>query len=124
MTHDDIMFSLYAVKSRDGKFFRNKGYGGYGDSWVDKITKARIYSNPGPAKSQITFWSKPEFSKKYGIPDLVQINVGSVEIVNQNQRVKKSIETKERRAKVKKVEMLKKKVNEQSKLLQEALKAL
>ena len=82
---EEVNLNFYAVRSQDGKWFRSKGLYGNGDSWVDDLTKAKIYSKPGPAKSQITFWAKnyPE----YGIPDLVRITTGVCEFLDQTDRV-------------------------------------
>jgi len=86
---EEVSLNFYAVRSKDGKWFRSKGYGGGGDSWVDDLTKAKIYSKPGPAKSQITFWGKyyPEFC----VPDLVRITTGVCEYLDQTDRVKDRI---------------------------------
>ena len=43
---------LYAVRSKDGKYFRAKGYGGYGESWVDDIKNARLYKKLSQAYKQ------------------------------------------------------------------------
>ena len=82
---EEVNLNFYAVRSKDGKQFRSKGYGGSGESWVDDVTKAKIYSKVGPAKTQITFWAKkyPE----YGIPDLVRITTGVCEYLDQTERV-------------------------------------
>ena len=87
---ETVNLNFYAVRSQDGKWFRSKGYGGGGNSWVDDLTKAKIYANPGPAKTQITFWAKnyPE----YGIPDLVRITTGVCEYLDQTERVKDRIQ--------------------------------
>lgn len=86
---EDVNLNFYAVRSQDGKWFRSKGQHGYGNSWVDDISEAKCYSSPGPAKSQITFWSKkyPEF----GIPDLVRITTGVCEYLEQTEQVKERI---------------------------------
>jgi hypothetical protein len=80
---------LYAVINSDGKFFRSKGYGGYGQSWVDDISKAKIYPTSRPAKAQITFWGKnyPE----YGIPKLIEMTATVTDIIDQTDRVDKFI---------------------------------
>lgn len=80
---------LFIVKSKDGKYFRSKGYNGYGDSWVDSISKAKIYSKIGSARSQVTFWAShyPE----YGIPDIVLLTISESKILNEEERVKKAI---------------------------------
>lgn len=87
---EEIGLNFYAVRSQDGKWFRSKGYGGFGNSWVDDITKAKIYSKPGPAKTQITYWAKnyPE----YGVPDLVRITTGVCEYLDQTERVKDRVQ--------------------------------
>ena len=89
----DIVF--YAVKSQDGRWFRSKGYMGSGNSWVTDIMKAKFYTNPGPAKSQVTFWSKnyPEM----GIPFLVRISLGKIEYIEQQDRVVKALEKQVKR---------------------------
>lgn len=88
----DLKF--YAVKNKEGKFLRSKGYGGYGPSWVDDITKAKIYPKPGPARGQITWWASayPE----YGIPALIELYIGAVIEINEEERVNKAIKTKKR----------------------------
>lgn len=86
---EEITLNFYAVRNRDGKWFRSKGLYGSGNSWVENLIQAKIYSTPGPAKSQITFWAKnyPEF----GVPDLVRITTGVCEYLDQTERVKESI---------------------------------
>jgi hypothetical protein len=85
---------LYAVRNKDGEFFRAKGFGGHGETWVDSLKKARIYSKPGPARAQVTFFANrwPE----YGVPELVELRVTEVVTLNEDVRVKKSMNRKER----------------------------
>lgn len=61
MNSEEIFF--YVVCNRSGAYFHRKGYGGVGDSWVNSLDKARIYTKPGQARAQATFWAKhyPEF---------------------------------------------------------------
>lgn len=98
---ETVNLDFYAVRSQDGKWLRSKGMNGYGESWVDDLTKAKIYSKPGPAKAQITFWAKhyPDF----GIPDLVRITTGVCEYLDQTERVTDAvlkIKTRELEAKI------------------------
>jgi len=86
---EKIDLNFYAVRNKRDKWLRRKGYSGYGESWVDDITQARIYSKPGPAKAQVTFWGK--HYPKYGIPDLVRITTGICEYIDQTDRVTKVI---------------------------------
>jgi hypothetical protein len=83
---EEIPLNFYAVRSKDGKWLRAKGYGGGGESWVEDIAKAKIYSNTRAPKSQITFWANKYPS--FGVPDLVRITVGKCEYLDQSTRVK------------------------------------
>jgi hypothetical protein len=82
---ENIPLNFYAVRSKDGKWLRSKGYNGYGDSWVDDIMKAKIWMRPGAAKAQVTFWANSY--PQYGIPDLVQITSGVCNYLDQTERV-------------------------------------
>lgn len=82
------LLSLYAVRNRDGKWFRSKGYGGYGTSWVDDLKKARVYGKTGPARAQITYWANA--CPKFGIPDLVELRVTEMAVFSEEDRVQKA----------------------------------
>ena len=88
------LMTVYAVRNKDGEYFRAKGYGGSGDTWVDSLKKARIYPKPGPARAQVTFFANnwPEF----GVPELVELRVTEVVVLNEDKRVKKSQYRKEK----------------------------
>ncbi|MFW6122533.1 MAG: hypothetical protein ACOC80_16760 [Petrotogales bacterium] len=78
---------LYAVRNKEGNWFRAKGYGGYGKTWTCDIKRARLYAKIAPARSQVTFFANkwPE----YGIPDIVEFSIGEVKILDETERVKK-----------------------------------
>jgi len=76
---------LYAVMNHEGLYLRSKGYGGYGNPWVDTIEKARIYPKEKTAKAQITFWAK-NYSE-YPIPSLVVLKAEIETVINQETRV-------------------------------------
>ena len=80
----------YAVRSADGKYLRSRGYGGGGECWVEKLTSAKLWFKPGPAKAQITFWGKnyPQF----GVPEVVTFNLVEVSSEKQEERVSKAIQ--------------------------------
>jgi len=84
------MIELYVIRSQEGKYFRSRGYRGYGNSWVDYIQEAKIYAKIGPARAQVTFWAKnyPD----YGIPDIVRLDVTGLTIMEETQRVEKVLE--------------------------------
>jgi hypothetical protein len=84
--------TMYAVRNKDGQYFHAKGYCGHGDTWVDSLKKARIYPKPGPARAQVTF-----FANKYpnfGVPELVELRITEVVVLDEEIRVKKSRDRK------------------------------
>lgn len=97
----DMELKLYVVRSKDGKYFKSKGYGGYGDSWKDDINQAKIYTKPGPARAQVTFWAT--HYPKFGTPDLVELVVteDNMRIVDEGNRMDKVKARKEREQKEK-----------------------
>lgn len=80
---------LYVVMSKDGKFFRSVGYGGGGNSWVDDINSAKFYTKIGQARSRVTFWAKNY--PKYGIPYIVELRAESAVILDESERVNKTL---------------------------------
>ena len=58
---------MYAVRNRDGQYFRAKGYGGSGESWIEGLARARIYPRPGPARQVVTF--SPPDSRAMAFPN-------------------------------------------------------
>lgn len=81
---------LYAVRSRDGKWFRNVGFGhAYrgGKGWVEELQNAKLYAKIGQARSRITFFARryPD----YGVPDLVELTMGSMRVIDETARVEK-----------------------------------
>lgn len=89
---EEPLLRMYAVRNKEGKYFRSKGYGGGGATWVESLSKARIYSRPGPARSQVTFFAThyPQF----GIPEIVELHVTTVLALDETARVRKSIDRK------------------------------
>lgn len=85
--------TLYAVRNREGKWFRSKGYGGYGPSWVDDVNKAKLYSKLGQARARVTFWynTYPE----YGIPDIVVFKAEIAKVINEKNRQEEKLEKKQ-----------------------------
>lgn len=80
--------SIYAIRNKEGKWFRRKGYGGYGDSWVTDFTGARIFLKSGSARSVVTFWANQY--PHYGVPDIVQMRCTSAVILDETARVEKA----------------------------------
>ncbi len=111
---------LYAVRNKDGEWFRAKGYGGGGASWVDDIKKAKIYSKIGQARSRVTFFATnyPEF----GVPEIVKLKVSESEAVDETLRVEKSISSKKKKEAVSKVIQNKRLLESAKKRLDDAKK--
>ena len=84
---------FYVVRSKDGKYLRSKGYGGYGQSWVEELKKAKVYTKKGPACAQVTWWytNYPD----YGCPELIPITGTLGEPLPQEKRVLEVIWKKE-----------------------------
>ena len=105
-TTDDLSsLEFYLIRNKDGKWFRAKGYGGSGDSWVSEIKRARVYGRIGPARTQVNFWATNY--PKYGVPEIVKLTVSGFTVIDETDRIKKSIEKKKEAAK--KAEVLEKK---------------
>lgn len=84
---------LYAVRNGEGKWFRRKGYGGYGDTWTDDFKKARVYNRIGPARGTVSFFAN--HYPTYPTPDLVALKIGSVEVIDEQKRVNEQKQKKE-----------------------------
>lgn len=86
--------TLYLVMNSDGHFFRAKGRSGLGDTWVTDAKDARIYAKIGPARASVSFFANnyPE----YPAPKLVKIGIGSIEILDESERVAKQKLAKEK----------------------------
>ena len=82
--------SLYAVRNKQGRYFRRKGYGGSGSTWVDSFADARIFPRIGAAKSVITFFSNADNNPQYAnypVPDLLEMVIGTSNVIDQTKRL-------------------------------------
>lgn len=88
----EINIEFFAVRSKDGKYFRSVGFSGR-SNWVDDIKKAKIYPKTGGARGRVTWFAKnyPE----YGVPDIIKITANQAVILNEAERVDKAIKSKE-----------------------------
>lgn len=90
MAIDDVSsLEFYLVRNKEGKWFRAKGYGGSGDSWVAEIKRARVYGRIGPARTQVNFWATNY--PTYGVPEIVKLTVSGFTVIDETDRIKKSI---------------------------------
>lgn len=95
---------FFLVRSQDGKWFRSKGYGGYGDNWVSEIKKARVYNRIGPARACVSYYATHYPS--YKTPQIIKCTIGNYDIIDEAERIqkvkdrkKKAEETRELRRK-------------------------
>jgi hypothetical protein len=77
---------LYAVRNSQGRWFRRKGYQGGGETWVEDVGKARIYTKIGPARACVSYFANS--SDKYPPPDLVEFRVETATVLPESLRVK------------------------------------
>lgn len=89
------LLELYAVRNQEGQWFRRKGYGGYGETWVDDFKLARIYNKIGPARAIVSFFTNrwPE----YGVPDLVVLRINETFVLDESARVSQVKDKKKRK---------------------------
>lgn len=83
---------LYIVVNHEGKFFRAKGYGGSGQSWVDNPNTARIYAKIGPPRAIVSYFFNS--SDKFPAPKILEIGVGETKIIDEDERLKKNKQKK------------------------------
>src|SRR5579885_1835112 len=88
---------FYLVRNQDGKWLRTKGYGGVGECWTDDVKRAKVYGRIGPARAQVSFWAN--HYPKYGVPDIVKLEISGFTIINEADRIKKQAIKKKEAAK-------------------------
>jgi hypothetical protein len=89
-----IHLELFVVRNSSGQYFHNVGYGGYGKTWVDSLQKAKIYTKIGQARSRVTWFTK-KYSN-YPMPVIIKIIANEAIVLDESERVKKAIASKER----------------------------
>jgi len=87
-----INLSVYAVRNKEGKFFKSKGSYDIYVNWVDDINKAKIFIKTGGARTLMTW-----FAEKHGIdnlPELLKLSVTGIEVMDEASRIEKTIKKK------------------------------
>lgn len=113
---------LYVVRNEKGQFFRAKGYGGGGATWVDDINKAKIYSHTGGARGTITWFANNY--PKYPTLELIKLTVTGLEVMDETARVKKAQEKKAKQEAKRKQRQAEYKLAEAERNLKEAQEVL
>lgn len=109
---------LYLVRNNDGKYFRSKGYGGYGSSWVDSIEDAKFYTKESTAKGRVTWWAKNY--PAYGVPEIVVLEAVIADVKKQEERVKKAKDKEQYLKDTKHIREEKRKIRDAKKELEKA----
>jgi len=109
---------VYAVQNKEGEWFRRKGYGGGGNSWVPDFSNARIFGKPGGARAVITYWGKTY--EDFPTPKLVELTITKIKTINETERVKEVIQKEEDQKKRWKKQAALKKLEEAKRELAEA----
>jgi len=91
---DTSDLAFYVVQNSEGKFFRRKGYGGSGDTWVEGLGTARIWAKIGAARSQVTYFANHYPS--YPPPKIVKLTVTATEVIDETERIAAVREKKSR----------------------------
>lgn len=81
---------FFVVVNSEGKYFRRKGYGGSGDTWVTSITTARVWTKITGARATVTFFGKTY--PQYPVPKIIKMTVSKSEEIDETARVAKVIE--------------------------------
>jgi len=89
-----IEIELYVIRNSAGQWFRAKGLNGSGNTWVDSLKDARIYTRIGPARGTVTFFSN---NPKYPDPELIRLDVRDLLIINDSVHTKKAKTVKARK---------------------------
>lgn len=76
---------VYAVRNREGKWFRRIGYGGAGQSWSESFSDATLYRNLPQARSRCTYFAK--MWPDYGVPVVVVLSLSESEVLDESDRV-------------------------------------
>lgn len=77
--------AFFVVQNSEGKFFRRKGYGGHGDTWVDGLATARVWTKISGARSIVTFFANHYLN--YPPPKIVKLTVAATEIIDETERI-------------------------------------
>jgi predicted Zn-dependent protease len=94
ITQKALGLEVYVVQNAQGQFFRAKGYGGSGKTWVDDINQAKLYPNTRGARHAVTFFANAY--PKLPAPVLLKLTIGKVEVINESDRLLKAKQRKEK----------------------------
>lgn len=83
---------FYVVVNSTGQFFRAKGYGGAGESFINDAKKCRVYGKIGPARSVVTYFANAY--PTYPNLQILKLNIGGYEVLDETARIQKAKDAK------------------------------
>jgi len=83
---------LYVVVNNAGQYFRAKGYGGVGQSFVSDVKQCKVYCKIGPARSVVTYFANTY--PQYPTLQIIKLNIAGYEVLDEADRVQKAKEKK------------------------------
>ena len=89
-----ISLKFYLIQNQEGCYFRAKGYGGSGLTWVEDANKAKVYLKIGVARAQVSFFANTY--PQYGVPRLIEMEVTHGTILDESERVAKAQKAKQK----------------------------
>jgi hypothetical protein len=120
MKLSDLTF--FVVMNSEGKYFRRKGHGGYGDTWVEDIQRARVYAKIGGARGTVTFFAN-EYPQ-YPPPSIIKMTVTATEVIDETARIQAAIAKKKKQEEEYEVKEREHKLEDAKKALERAKKRL
>lgn len=87
-----ISATFYAVRAKDGLWWRSSSRNN-ASCWVKHVTKAKIYSSVSPARGKITSYAN--VNPTLPLPDIVELVVTQMNVVDQKDRVMKTKQKKQ-----------------------------
>jgi hypothetical protein len=109
---------FYVVVNSTGQYFRAKGYGGAGQSFVDDAKKCKVYGKIGPARSVVTYFANAH--PQYPTLQIIKLNIAGYEVLDEASRVQKAKEAKIRAKAAQEAAAAKRRVQEAEKALKAA----
>lgn len=119
----ETILDLFVVKTESGKYFRAKGYNGSGQTFVDDIKKARLYTRLGPARSCVTYFKNYNKMKL----EIVQLLVTGEQVFDDTVRITKqakALENKKLKAEQKAIKNQIEKVQTEINVLNKKLESI
>ena len=115
---DTGSMEFFVLQNEKGQFFRRKGYGGSGDTWVDSLDTARVWAKIGGARSVSSYFYNAY--PKYPPLKIVKLTVSAAEIIDDSARLEKARIKKIKAAEARKLQESKYRLEQAQKDLQRA----